>query len=141
MAGCQVDFYVLETPAKAPDKLACWLALKALDQAQTTQIVVESGDQARELDELMWSVPPERFLPHGIAGTPEAAAAPVRIALPHSIADGGIVVNLTAQPIERPERFERLLEIVPHGDSNRIASRKKFKAYRDSGLSPKTNHL
>lgn len=141
MADCQVDFYILNTAGEDSGKLACRLAVMSWERGHQTLLIAPTPDQARSLDELLWSYPPERFAPHGIAGEPAAVKAPIIIAMDPDQASADVVINLCPQPIDQPERFQRLLEIVPGIEEERRASREKFRFYRQRGLAPKTHEI
>jgi DNA polymerase-3 subunit chi len=134
--GCQVDFYVLDEGALSAEQLACRLALMAWEQGHQIAVITETADFAARLNDLMWEYPAGRFLPHS-AG-PGDTRAPVIIGNSDMTipADSEVIINLTAAPISGPDRFKRLLEIVPGSPSQRTASRQKFRAYRDQGLDP-----
>jgi DNA polymerase-3 subunit chi len=138
-AGCQVDFYVLAGRAAGPGEFACRLCLMAWEQGHRISVVADGAAAAGELDELMWSFPPGRFLPHAL-GPGDAAAAvcivPVAGELP---ADREVVLNLGTEPVPEPARFRRLLEVVPADPRMRNASRLKYRHYRELGLEPVTH--
>lgn len=140
-SACEVDFYVLAKPALDGRKLACRLALMALERGQSTVIAVPDPQQAQTLDELLWSFPEGRFVPHGIDGTAEAASAPVRIALADRAGDADCLINLCRQPVADPGQYQRLVEIVPFQKPDREASRAKFRYYRERGLDPKHHEI
>jgi len=136
---CQVDFYVLARPTQSPGELTCRLAMMAWEQGHRVFVRTEGEDEARALDQQMWDAPQGRFLPHGL----EENDAPVCIAarakgIPE---DRDLVINLCTEAVPDPERFRRLLEIVPADSDQRTASREKFKTYRDRGLSPETHQM
>ncbi|HKX54466.1 MAG TPA: DNA polymerase III subunit chi [Xanthomonadales bacterium] len=140
-SSCQVDFYVLEDPRKSVDQLACQLAMMAWQQGFRSLVVLPDLDKAQQLDELMWSLPQGRFLPH--QGSDAASPAPVSIG---SLADldgtqAEVVINLGLATVPQPERFRRLLELVPAGEAERQASRVKFRAYREAGLNPQSHTM
>jgi DNA polymerase IIIc chi subunit len=56
-------------------------------------------------------------------------------------ADRDVVVNLTAEAVPDPERFRRLLEIVPADTQLRESSRIKFRQYRSLGLEPSHHEI
>lgn len=141
MADCQVDFYVLARPELDARKLACKLALMAWEHGHRTQVVADDMAAVRALDELLWSTPQGRFVPHGVAGTAEGEAAPIRIGTLDALRDGDLVINLGSTPLPEPERFNRLLEIVPNASGQREASRRKFATYRQHGLEPQTHDI
>ena len=138
-AACQVDFYLLGPAAPGAEHLACRLALMAWERGHVIDIV--SGDEAQTtaLDDLLWRYPPERFLPHTTDARREPAPIRIHRAAPEGPAD--VLINLTATAIEDPHRCQRLLEIVPHREAERSASRDKFRAYRALGLEPQTHDI
>lgn len=99
-------------------------------------VLLPDQHQLEQLDELMWSIPRERFLPHQSAGQPSDAPVVLgtRADLDHCSAE--VIINLDTKAIPRPERFRRLLELVPANDVDRQASRLKFRAYKEQGLEP-----
>lgn len=134
--ACQVDFYVLARPDQSAEQLACRLAMMAWEQGHRIAVLAADEDGAKALDELMWDFPPGRFLPHrrGMSDP----GTPVGIDVHDTDIPEGrdVVINLTDTAVPDPGRFSRLLEIVPAEESNRVASRRKYREYRDLGLEP-----
>jgi DNA polymerase-3 subunit chi len=133
--SCQVDFYVLTNPTQTAGQLACRLALMAWEQGNRITVLTENTAEVEQLDALMWNYPAGRFLPHS-TGVSDADS-PIRIAPSNDDipADCDVVINLSGSAISKPERFKRLLEIVPGNEADRVASRQKFRSYRKLGLS------
>jgi len=138
---CQVDFYVLAGPSQKAGHLACRLAMMAWEQGHRIFVLAENTNGARQLDELMWESPAGRFLPHSADTLDQSAPVRIGLADDEIPADCEVVINLTAMPVPRPERFKRLLEIVPGNDSERTASRHKFRSYREQGLQPASHSI
>jgi len=138
---CQIDFYVLQDGSISPELLVCRLALMAWEQGYRTVVVVEDEAQARHWDSLMWEQPQGRFLPHKQIRQP--GAAPVAIGTLSELQDGvaEVVINLTPLAVPSPERFRRLLELVPSDERQRTSSRDKFRAYRQLGLNPESHQI
>jgi DNA polymerase-3 subunit chi len=149
--ACQVDFYVLAESAPSAEQLACRLSLMAWEQGHRVSVLAPDENAARSLDELMWDYPAGRFLPHqrgesgqDTAGRGEAGQGDAIWAAPVSIvasadqvgADRDVVVNLGDTAVPHPDRFRRLLEIVPAELQLREASRDKFRHYLRLGLRP-----
>jgi DNA polymerase-3 subunit chi len=132
----QVDFYQLGDASLDARELACRLALMAWERGHRILILTESDAAAAELDELMWTSPGGRFLPHGRAGAETGTRAPVQIGGGPGLQDADVVINLCARPVTATDQFRRLLEIVPHQQSDRIASREKYRYYKEQGLTP-----
>ncbi len=139
--SCQVDFYLLGMSSPGAAKLACRLALMALERNQNIFIITNSDKSAEQLDELMWQYPEGRFIPHARAGEPDALKAPVNIGLLSGLNTTDVVINLCTEAVPQPERFSRVLEIVPYADDEREASRVKFRTYRNMGLNPQTHEI
>jgi len=138
---CQVDFYLLGPAAPEASKLACRLALMAWERKQRVFVIATSESSLKQLDELMWEFPQGRFLPHAEAGEIDAAKAAVNIGTLASLKPTDVVINLCNDVVPEPQRFSRVLEIVPHADEERNASRVKYKHYRNLGLKPLTHEI
>ena len=139
--SCQVDFYLLGESSPGAAKLACRLTLMALERKQKIFIVTTSDASSKQLDELMWQYPEGRFIPNAIAGEQESSKAPVNIGTLSGLSPADVVINLCLEAIPQPERFSRLLEIVPYADDEKEASRAKFRIYRNLNLNPQTHEI
>jgi len=138
---CQVDFYVLKSASLDARHLACKLALMAWERGHRITVAMDSEAAASELNELMWSSPPNRFLPHEIGDEPAGAHAPVTIVQLADLKAADVVINLCPQPVPEPGRFARLLEIVPTAGPGLKASREKYRCYRDLGITPQSHEI
>ncbi len=146
---CQVDFYVLQSATQAAPHLACRLALMAWEKGGHIRVAVTSFEELQALDALMWELPSGRFLPHRLAipnaGAAKGRKAPVILGTPDQFAhlepDGAVMINLTAGAVTEPDRFQRILEIVPFSQQDRAHSRDKFRYYRDMGLDPASHDI
>ena len=138
-ANCQVDFYVLQDESASTELLACQLALMAWEHGHRITVLAENEKQAERVDALMWEHPNGRFLPH--KQKHQTGFAPVIIVtLPELEIDAGeVIINLTQGAVPQPQRFNRLLELVPANDTQREASRDKFRVYRTQGLKPESH--
>jgi DNA polymerase-3 subunit chi len=139
--SCQVDFYLLGQSAPAASKLACRLALMAWERKQDIFIITSTQSAGTQLDELMWQYPEGRFLPHTAADSSDSARAPVKIGTLSGLKPTDVVINLCLEAVPAPDRFSRVLEIVPFADDEKDASRLKYKHYRKLGLKPRTHEI
>jgi DNA polymerase-3 subunit chi len=139
--SCQVDFYVLANSGQSAERFACQLAMMAWEQGHRVAVLTENETAARALDEIMWDYPAGRFLPHAVNATD--SETPVSIIVSAADIEKGrdVLINLADSPIDTPGRFERLLEIVPAADQKRLASREKFRTYRELGLEPASHKM
>ena len=89
----------------------------------------------------MWQHPEGRFLPHAQTQDQDAGKAPVNIGMLSSLNPTDVVINLCPEAVPQPERFKRLLEIVPFEETERQVSRVKYKTYLNLGLKPRTHNI
>jgi len=113
----------------------------ALERKQTIFVVTDTEVSGKRLDELMWEYPQGRFIPHAKAGDRDAEKAPVTIGRLSGLNQADLVINLGLEAVLQPERFRRVLEIVPCADSEKEASRVKYRIYRNLGISPHTHEI
>jgi len=140
----RVDFYVLpEGSEDGPLPTACRLCEKAVGAGKKVHVHAPDEEVAREFDRLLWVYKQGGFIGHERVGASnDAAAAAVLIGGDEPApSHQDVLLNLGGQVPAFFTRFERVLEIV-HGDAaERGASRARFKAYRDAGLTPETHKL
>ena len=134
----QVDFYISDSDsADARLKLACKIVDKARELDHHVFVHVASDDEARQLDELLWTFSQGSFIPHRIVReTPEQAPAePVLIGVNQAPGPGRweVLVNLAPDVPEFFSRYERVAEVVDADAQRRAQSRERYRFYRDRG--------
>ncbi len=139
--SCQVDFYLLGDTSTGAGNLACRLALMAWERKQSIFIINPSGSACDSLDNMMWQFPEGRFLPHARANDPQAGKSPVCLGTVADLKPADVVINLCPEAVPQPERFSRILEIVPFAEHERQASRVKYKTYLNLGIKPQTHEI
>ena len=131
----RADFYLIAKPRfrDEPLRLVCELAKKAYEAEQSTLVLARDAKQAEELDDLLWDMGDEVYLPHQIASDDEDELAPILIAPPEFDAPlRPLVINLRDGAVEGS--FQRVLEVVPADDSARDPLRERWKQYKARGL-------
>ena len=131
----RADFYLIakERFREEPLLLVCELARKAYDANLWTLILARDAEQAEALDEMLWDMGDDAYIPHQIAGDEEDQLTPVLIASPDiDTAMRALVINLRDDAVEGS--FERVLEVVPADDSAREPLRERWKQYKARGL-------
>lgn len=139
--NCQVDFYVLASEQQSAKQVACRLAMKAWEQGYHVLVLTPDEDEAQSLDQEMWNFPSGRFLPHARGQADAEVAVSIEIQGAGIPDDRDVVINLSDQAVTEPGQLKRLLEIVPCADQQRLASRQKFRVYRELGLQPSTHNI
>jgi len=135
----RADFYLITTERfrEQPLRLVCELARKAHGAGLATLILARDAAQAETLDDLLWDMGEDAYIPHQIAGLDEDEdEADVLIAGPDSDpALRPLVINLRDAAVEGG--FDRVLEVVPADDSARGPLRERWKHYQSRGFEMK----
>ncbi|MCD9027380.1 DNA polymerase III subunit chi [Luteimonas sp. BDR2-5] len=132
----RADFYLIAKPRfrEEPLRLVCELVRKAYAADLWTLVLARDGAQAEALDDLLWDMGEDAYIPHQIAGTDEEDdVTPVLIATPDFDAPmRPLVINLRDAAVAGG--FERVLEVVPADASAREPLRERWKQYKAAGL-------
>jgi DNA polymerase-3 subunit chi len=141
----RVDFYILkDASAKQGWHFACRLTEKAYLRAMRVAVLVGSDEDARRLDDLLWTFSDRAFVPHVRHRDPEPADASTPVYVT-AAADGGpgadLLVNLSDRLPGEPRRFARIAEIIDADAERKRQGRERFKCYRDLGVPLETHQL
>ncbi|WP_242165950.1 DNA polymerase III subunit chi [Lysobacter sp. M15] len=131
----RADFYLIAKPRfrSEPLRLVCELAKKAYEANLPLLVLARDTAQAEALDDLLWDMGDDVYLPHQIAGGEEDDEALVLIAPPEADAPlRPLVINLRDAAVEGA--FERVLEVVPADDDAREPLRERWKQYKARGM-------
>ncbi|MBT5623758.1 MAG: DNA polymerase III subunit chi, partial [Acidiferrobacteraceae bacterium] len=98
--SCRVDFYVQSGgPAQGHLTLACRVTEKAFQAGHQVYIRCSSVEQAKTLDQLLWTFSQNSFVPHSINGTGKTRT-PVTIGNePAKSETAQVVVSLAGDPV------------------------------------------
>ena len=131
----RADFYLISKPRfrGQPLRLVCELAKKAYEAELWALVLARDRAQAEALDDLLWDMGDDAYIPHQIAGDEEDELTPLIIVPPEVDAPmRQLVINLRDAPVEGG--FERVLEVVPADESARGPLRERWKQYQAQGL-------
>jgi len=132
----RADFYLIAKDRfKAePLRLVCELARKAYDANLWTLVLARDAAQAEQLDDMLWDMGEDAYIPHQIAGADvDEEEAAVLIAPPDVDAPlRPLVINLRDAAVEGA--FDRVLEVVPADESARAPLRARWAQYKARGL-------
>ncbi len=139
-----VDFYLVSEPLISEAyRFVCRLVDKAYTQKCCVYVHANSPEEAKTLDDLLWTFRDDAFIPHELfEKNPPSPNVPIQIGyktVPES--DQNILVNLTEQVPEFFQQFKRVLEIVPNNDAAKKISRNKFRTYREKNCEMTTHNL
>ncbi|MEP7043302.1 MAG: DNA polymerase III subunit chi [Dokdonella sp.] len=132
----RADFYLIDKPRFRDDPLllVCELAKRAFAGEQPTLILARSREQAETLDEKLWEFDENAFIPHQIVGDGDDDAVTAVLIVPPDAAtpDRSLVINLRDECAAG--LFERVLEVIPADEAERLGSRERWKTYRQAGF-------
>lgn len=138
----RIDFYV--SPDSQPQArlvLACRLARRAWQANLPVFIRCADPVQRSEIDQLLWSLRPQFFLPHN--NFDDNPTAPIVLALdPQQPAQAdSVLINLCMQPPGTFDGLNRVVELVCQTPELLQQSRTNFVHYRKLGFSPQRVEL
>ena len=141
----RVDFYILKSAAaKQRWTFACRLTEKAYLRDMRVVIVNDTLADAQALDDLLWTFNERSFIPHKICLDEQSLDPATKVHLtvePTTVADGDLLVNLTARLPLHFERYARIAEIIDADEERRRLGRERFKSYRDLKVALETHQL
>ncbi len=128
-----VGFYVVQGADQSSRlEVAVRLADKAFQRGHRVFINAVDEEQARDLDELLWTHRAASFLPHGLCG--EADADTIAIGWgqePQGHND--LLINLQLEIPAFFSRFQRVAEVVTQDPQSLAALRRSWKHYKERG--------
>ena len=107
-------------------------------------IVNDTLDDARALDDLLWTFNERSFIPHKICldAVSLDPATPVQLTVePSTVPPADLLVNMTARLPARWESYPRIAEIIDADEERRRLGRERFKSYRDLKITLETHQL
>jgi|TARA_B100001964_G_C13683764_1_gene358707 DNA polymerase-3 subunit chi len=137
----RIDFYQIDSEEE-PLLFTCRLIDKIYHLGHHIHIHTSTVAQSEQLDNLLWSFRPDRFIPHLIcahddeAKVDQGAKEPgVRVKISHGVEPDhcDILVNLSNDIPGFFSRFERVAEVVPLDELSRESARISYKFYQDRG--------
>jgi len=142
-SGTRIDFYILaEAGQSSRLQFACRLTDKAYGQQHRVYAHTTSDDEARELDELLWTFRQGSFIPHQLVSERADNRTPVRIGTPACADDAGqLLINLGPEAPAFAGNFARVAEIIDATDASKDAGRERFRQYRAMGFNPVTHKI
>lgn len=142
----RVDFYVLTNNiTEGKLRFTCRLVHKIYTLGKSAYIHAASEDQARRLDDLMWTFDQSSFVPHrrhpdSYSDEPQA---PITISHepPTEVQSADVLISLLESAPIYADRFDRVAELVDNEPLEKQSARKRFRHYRDRGFELETHKV
>lgn len=140
----RISFYVLKsTQPEQRQAFACRLVEKIYHQGQQVYIHTDSAEQSAALDEALWTMRPDSFVPHEQVLADGHNNSPILIGhgdtTPPRLMD--VLVNLTASQPLFFSQFERVAEVIDDNAAIKQAGRERFQFYKQRGYELDTFHI
>lgn len=136
-----VDFYILpDDQLTSLLDYACKLAEKHWLSGKRVLIQTDSVEDSKTLNDLLWNLREDSFIPHGIASLePVDQQQPILISH-QKVSDNNFlhIVNLSSRPADIAPQAEQtnefvIEELLNQNDDRKQCGRQHYKIYRDSG--------
>lgn len=141
----QVEFHILSEAGDAIRlRHACRLVEQAYEQGQRSYVRVTSDDEARRMDDALWSFRDQAFIPHEVL----SATSPThpRIMAVIGTADTApaefqsLLINLSNAMPASMTTIARICEVVDADPQRKQEARERYKQYRDQGCQMETRN-
>ena len=137
----RVDFYILAA-ADIPLRFVCNLTSKARSEGHGAHIQARSREQARQLDDSLWTFRDISFLPHALVDAPEAESHPITIGWPGAaMMEADVLIDLCNSGEEAAPGYSRILQLVADAAEQKQQARALYKRYRQQGHELHTHHI
>ena len=128
-----VGFYVVQSAEPGQRlQVAVRLADKAFQRGHRIFINASDESQASELDELLWSLRPASFLPHGLHGQKHSDSIGIGWGQEPEL-HNDLLINLQLAIPPFFSRFQRVAEVVTQEPASLAALRESWKFYKERG--------
>lgn len=119
----------------AVEKAACDLVARLWRQKKKVLVWCEDKAQAERMDDLLWALDTESFVPHNLAGEFLTAPTPVEIAWTGKRNQDrrDVVVNLHSATPEFMAVFRHIVDFVPPFEPLKAIARERYRHYRQQG--------
>ena len=136
----QIDFHILQDASvEARWLYVCRFVEKVERIGHSILIIVDTLEEAQELDDLLWSFKPESFIAHQILGGDEDAKVEIsyRLNAPAQHANpsvhNDVLINLGSEVPDYFSRFARVAEIVIQNPKILENTRDHYRFYKQQG--------
>ena len=142
----QVDFYILSVNANEDaGSFPCRLTEKAYHAGLKVLLQTSSEQESKRLDDQLWAFKQGSFLPHdrveNLTNNTDNLIAPILVGLQTPDIERDILINLSPQLPENPERFQRIAELVYNDETTKQAARERYRQYQQLGFEVKSHEI
>ena len=141
-----VEFHILsETGDVARLRYACRLVEQAYEQGQRCYVYADSNDQAKRMDDTLWTFRDQAFIPHEILSQDSPSHPRIVAIIGNSpVAPTefqSLLINISESIPETFGSFTRVCEVVDADPQHKQLARERYRQYRDKGCQLDTKTL
>ncbi|MBB5191550.1 DNA polymerase-3 subunit chi [Silvimonas terrae] len=130
----EVTFYF---NVKNREQALVQLVGKAVAQQRAVSVLAASEAEVARLDRLLWDTPHTGFVPHCRAADEIAAQTPVILdCRADLLPPRQVLFNWTGEVIAEMAEHDRIIEIVPQDEEQRLAARERWRGWQARGFKP-----
>ena len=140
----KVNFYVLSSQSEqGRQEFACKLAEKAFRLGFKTYILTNSLQQARQMDNTLWTFRANSFVPHEIyQDTLPATANTVIIGTQTApVSWQHTMINLSTYCPENITQADQIFELLDNDENQKQAGRQRYRQYQALGITPNIHNM
>jgi DNA polymerase-3 subunit chi len=131
----RISFYILKGDQEHDRQVfACRLIEKAYAQGHQIYVHTDNAQQAKQLDQLLWSFRADSFIPHQMTDEPGQEDCPILIghdANPPRLMN--LLINLSPQHPLFFSQFERVAEFINDDTDTKSQGRERYRFYQQRG--------
>jgi DNA polymerase III subunit chi len=139
----QIDFYLLAAndPGVRWD-FCCRLIEKIQRLGHKVLVSLDTEEDARAFDQLLWSFKPESFVAHRLLGDTSVKEVPVEITFSDEAGDHhDVLLNLGKRIPPFFSRFTRVSEFVTEDEATKVWTREHYRFYKERGYPIETRPI
>ena len=139
----KIDFYLLaDAGQNARETMACKLIEKIYRLNHKVYVHTDSQEDASRLDNLLWTLKADNFVPHEILSSNNQPQTTILIGHQEKAPEiDDVLVNLGHSVPLFFSQFNRVAEIIDADETNKSQGRTRFKFYKDRGYAMDTHNL
>lgn len=108
--------------------------LFACKKRKWSTVLCENKSQAEQVDEHVWNMPVDDFIPHNLHGEGPKQGTPAEITWQGKpINSRHTLINLSQTMIENHRQFQHIVDFVPVDEEQKQAARERYKQYKLAG--------
>ncbi len=140
MSTTRVSFYIV--PEREVYPFLCRFTDKVYRMGHKVYIHT-LPEHAHYVDELLWQLEPEHFVPHGLIDENLVPPPPVQIGFgaPHPHWNSDVLINLAPEVPNFFQKFQRIVEVVPQDNHIKTYTRNHYRFYHQQGLPIQSHDL